>query len=278
MSLFDEVTQRITSQVSTRISSAIGAFNPASASRALAMRAVGKLAPKAYDPLNRALNGDFVGAALSAFDQTKAGAKVNDFLRNPNVSGFLSEAMGNKLYGGVTLNEARQIYAEAQSTAYAHKNLFFLEIQDYDPRVGASGGSNLFNMFATAVQIAPFNLSGAAKAIGSGQMDDFQGSERLELRVTTYDDAYGSIKRWFELRKMLAAHPDGTFGVPADYLVQVRILHSAINDQAMAQWGGYEQRFIMRCTSLETDLSRSEHGLQEIQLAFSQFDTFMFGQ
>ncbi len=280
MSIFDEVTQRISSQVSSAVDKAVSGFSLASAGRAAAMEAVGRFAPKEYSAVNKALSGDYLGAGIDALKQTALGSKLNGLLSGSLISDLLFQSNRNPLLGGITPAEAKRICAEVQATQYAKKNLFFLEIVDYFPDLGGTQGqtSSLFNMFATSVSVGPNTISGDNHAVGSANIDNVHGSERIELRVTTYDDAAGSIKQWFQTRADLIAHSDGTFGVPADYLVQVRILHAAINDDVMARYGGYEEKFIMRCGSLETELNRSEDGLQEVQLSFVQFDTFMFDQ
>jgi hypothetical protein len=106
--------------------------------------------------------------------------------------------------------------------------------------------------------------------------DSVSGRERVDLRITTYDDAAGTIKAWFKERTNRMTPRDGTVGVPGDYLVQIRVLHAAINEDVAKVMGGYEERWIMRPNSLETELSRSENGLEEIAMSFSQFDTFMY--
>jgi hypothetical protein len=280
MSIFDEVTQRISSQVDSRVTGAIKGFNVAGAGTALARAAVGKYAPKANNALSAALRGDYAGAALDAFRQTELGAKIQGALTGSFASDVLFNSMANPLLGGITPLEASQIYADVMATKYAKKNLFFLEILDYFPQQGGTQqkASGLFNLFATGLSFSAQTVTGEAVNLGAAQMDQIHGSERTEMRITTYDDAYGSMKRWFEYRAGLVAHQDGTFGVPADYIVCVRVLHAAINDEVMQKFGGFEQKFIMRPGQIETELSRTEDGLQEVQMTFTQFDTFMFEQ
>jgi hypothetical protein len=280
MSVFDEVTQRISTQVDSKITGAIKGFNVAGAGTALARQAVGKLAPKALGALDKALNGDYAGAGLDALRQTALGAKINGVLTGEFASDILFNSMANPLLGGITPFEAQQIYADVMATKYAKKNLFYLEILDYFPQQGGTQGrsSGLFNLFATDVSFGAQTISGEALNIGAAVMDRVHGTERTEMRITTYDDAAGSIKAWFEYRCGLIAAQDGTFGVPADYIVCVRILHAAINDTVMQKFGGFQQKFIMRPASIESELSRTEDGLEQVQMTFSQFDTFMFEQ
>lgn len=266
MSIFDDVTKRV--------SNAISRVSVPGAAGGLLKTAVGKYAPKYYGAASSLLNGDLAGAAMAA-------ARANlPQIGNPFFNHLLWNTLENPLLGGITPLEAQRIFAQMQATQYAKKNLFFLEILDYIPDAGGAqqGGRNIFNMFATSASFSPISLTADQKQIGSGIMDGVSGRERLELRLTTYDDAFGSVKQWFENRANAVARPDGTFGLPTDYLVQVRILHAAINEDVMKKYGGFERKYIMRPTSIESELSRVEDNLEELQLSFSQFDTFMFNE
>lgn len=282
MGIFDEVSQRL--GVST--SSATG-FAIAGATR-IAGTKLGRYLPtssrgfqQGLSGVYQALAGNYGAAAASAVSALGPDRTLSDALTSARISDMVRNGVPNLLLGGITAAEAQRICDEVQATHYAKKNLFYIEISDFIPVAGFIGlpiDSGLFNFFATSVSVAPMIVTGEGRQIGSQVMDAVHGTERLELRVTTLDDAAGSMKQWFRTRKDALARPDGTFGVPADYLLQVRLLHAAINDDVMARFGGYEERYIVRPTTLDTELNRHEDGLQEIQMSFSQFDTFMFDQ
>ena len=111
-------------------------------------------------------------------------------------------------------------------------------------------------------------------AIGSGSMDPLASSERTELRITTLDDSRGSIKRWFAGKAKQAVREDGTSGVPADYLVVIEVTHMA-TAPVDAKDGRRKQRWLMRPASIQIELSRRAAELEELQMSFVQFDTFM---
>ncbi|KVN83503.1 hypothetical protein [Burkholderia ubonensis] len=277
-SKFDEVNHRTSAHSGTSSPFNIGGFSPAGAASGLLKTAVGKFAPSMSGALSKALSGDYLGAGLNALGHTGIGKSINDALTGRTATSLLYESMDLPLLGGITPFEARQILQDIQSTNYARKNLFFLEILDFFPGDGGAQGqsSGLFNLFATNVSFGPCTASGEAVNIGSAQMDNVHGSERVEMRITTLDDAYGSIQRWFETRFDGLAHNDGTFGVPADYLVQVRLLQAAVNDRVMQRFGGLERKWVMRPSQLELELDRADQQLQQVQLSFTQFDTFMY--
>ncbi|WP_321946577.1 hypothetical protein [Paraburkholderia sp. J10-1] len=294
MSIFDDVVGKVSSGMSSIASSASGMVNDrasalqeqisdftlSSAGTALAERAIGQYAPSMSGAFSRAMAGDFAGAGLDALKQTEIGAKFNRLLSGDFLTSLLFGRMRNPLLGGITPTEARRILDEVQATPYARRNLFYIEVQNcYGmaaawPRIGA----DRFNLFVTGVSLTPRVISGEGRQIGSGSFDALHGTERLELRITTLDDAHGTVKRWFQGLLDQVARKDGTFGVPADYLVKIRILHAAINDETMKLFGGYQNKFVVRPTQMDTELSRAENALQELQLSFSQFDTFMFDQ
>jgi hypothetical protein len=276
---FDEVNHRTSAHSGTSASSfSMGGFSGVGAASGLLKTAVGRFAPSMSGALSKALSGDFVGAGLSALSKTGIGKTVNAALTDSAATSLLYETMDIPLLGGITPFEARQILQDIQSTNYARKNLFFLEILDYFSGNGGAQGqsSGLFNLFATNVSFGPCTATGEAVNIGSAQMDGVHASERTEMRITTLDDSYGSIQRWFETRFNGLAHDDGTFGVPADYLVQVRLLQAALNDSVMQRYGGLERVWVMRPGQIDLELDRADQQLQQVQLSFTQFDTFMF--
>ena len=272
MSLFDQLSQKLASSVSN-----IGAaITSRAAGNAVIGAAVGKLAPGAAGVVRAIQQGDanaLLGAGVNAVRQ-KLGIKSP--LSNPTAAHLYFEASPNPLLGGLTPQEAARIAAEVRSGNHARKNLWFLEIRDPNPPKGSGDISKTFNLFATDVNFGPWSISSEAKPIGMAVMDMVTGSERTEMRITTFDDTAGTIRAWFDGKAKQIAHPDGTVGLPADYLIGIRLIESAVNDETMRRFGGYETEFTMRATSLETELSRSEEGLQQLQLVFTEFDTFMF--
>lgn len=257
MSLFDTIASRVAAGMSGRVPS-MGAIG-----QSLGGALIGKFAPKAAGPLSRALRGDIAGAVADS---------VTGF-----VTGKIAGALGKRqLLGGITAEEARRIAAEVQATNYAKKNLWYLEIGDWNPTAGFEDISHAFNLFATDVSYSPWTISSEGKPIGMGVMDSVSGTERVELRITTYDDTRGTIKSWFDAKCSNVAHADGTLGVPIDYLITVNVVQSATDEIGGSLFGSYKEKFVVRPTSIEMELSRSEDGLQQIQMTFSQFDTFMY--
>lgn len=257
MSLFDSVASRVTSGITKSLPSM------SSVGMSLGRAAIGKFAPKLFGPLTRALRGDISGAIADG---------VLGFAKG-KIAGALAK---NQLLGGITLDEAARIASEVQATQYARKNLWFLELKDSNPPAGFDDISHAFNLFATDVAFGPNTIAGETKSIGMAVMDVVTGTERTEMRITTYDDTSGTIKGWFDAKCGQIAHSDGTAGVPYDYLIQFDVTQSATDDIGAALFGGYKSTFIMRPATREVELSRGENGLEQIQLTFVQFDNFMY--
>lgn len=257
MSLFDSIASRVTANVSSRVP-ALGAIG-----KSLGNALIGKIAPKGMaGALSRAMRGDIAGAVADGLTGL--------------VTGKIAGALGkNPLLGGITLSEARRIAAEVQSTKYSKKNLWFLEIEDWNPPSGSEDISHAFNLFATDVSYGPWTITSEAKSIGMAQFDTPTGSERVEMRITTYDDTQGTIRKWFDAKCSKIEHQDGTIGLPVEYLLTIHVTQSAIDEIGGALFGSYKESFVMRPTSLEIELSRGEDGLQQLQLVLTQFDTFM---
>lgn len=175
----------------------------------------------------------------------------------------------SQLLGGITLQQAKEIFDQSIATDFAKKNLWCIRVRNLQ------GGTPLdINLFATDVSYPGFTVTGDAVHVGSGSFDTVTNSERREMRVVTMDDTGGSVKRWFAERHDVMCHADGTFGLPIEYLFRVDVLHAFINEETDGAPAGWVDTFIMRPGNMDLDLSRREDGMQEIQLTFVQWDTF----
>lgn len=226
-------------------------------------------------PLARALRGgDAVGTVQEAIrlllDDDKPGRD----------SGASAGAGGAKpptipLLGGITFKRAREIFEQYRATQFAKKNLWFLRIGDIKPKPQGAGQPPLdINLFATDVSYSPVTITGDTVKIGSAQVDNVQGSERVEIKVTTMDDITGAVKRWFEERASRVAHADGTFGLPIDYLMRAEITHACIGPEADGFQVAKTDKFIVRPGSMDYEKSRRDDALEEISFTLVQFDTF----
>lgn len=213
------------------------------------------------------LRGDWDAAGLRVLDS----GLLNDLL--PGMGGVASQTRywgsATPLFGGISPSEAKRIYDEMRGQTLAKKNLWLLEISS---RL-AGDASQRFNLFATEVEYEPFNLSGDKRRVGGVMVDTVQGGEAVELRLTTLDDKVGSLKRWFAAHHGAASARDGTVGVPDAYAVTIKVVHAFITRDSSR--GGYEDIGLFRTGNMALSLSRREDGLQELQMTFSQLDTFM---
>ena len=187
--------------------------------------------------------------------------------RLPGQSRALREP--TELLGGITLKQAREIFEQSAATDFSKRNLWCIRITNL-----SGGESPDFNLFATDVSYAPYTITGDAVHVGTGSFDVVTNSERVEMRVTTLDDASGSLKRWFRDRHNRMCHQDGTLGLPIEYLFRVEVMHAFISEQAYGSGEAFWDTYIMRVSGKEIELSRRDDALQEIQMSFVQFDTF----
>ncbi len=189
------------------------------------------------------------------------------------ISGAASQTlywnMPTPLFGGISPTEAKRIYDDMRGQRLSKKNLWLIEVSS---RLQGDA-SQRFNLFATDIEYAPCTIVSEKRKVGGAVVDSVQGSEPVELRMTTLDDQSGSLKKWFVAHHHAAASHDGTVGVPAHYAIRIRIVHAFIT--ASSNRAGYENVGLFRPASIELGLSRRENGLQEVQMTFSQIDTFM---
>lgn len=160
-------------------------------------------------------------------------------------------------------------YREFIALERARKNHWILEVKS------ALGGdySQAINMLATDVDLTPMNISGEKKRVGGAYVDSPTGSEPSELRITTYDDKYGTIKKWFEQHCAAVVARDGTFGVPANYAITITVIHAFVMDADKSN--AFANQGLYRPVNYEIQLSRREQSMEEIVLSFTQLDTFM---
>jgi len=174
------------------------------------------------------------------------------------------------LFGGISPREAKNIYDAMRGEHFAKKNLWLLEVKS---ALTGDAWNERFNLFATELEYAPFIIAGDKSRVGGSVVDMAQGCEPVELRLTTLDDAAGSIKQWFAAHHAAVAARDGTVGVPGQYAITFKIVHAFITRES--NLGGHENIGLYRPVNLDVSLSRREDGLQEVQMTFSQLDTFM---
>lgn len=171
--------------------------------------------------------------------------------------------------GGINLSNYAKVMEEFQSIALARKNLFMFTATNL-----ASGTAPDMNMFLTDYSYSPFTVRGDAVTIGAGSMDNPTGVEAVRIQATCMDDVGGSIKTWFKNLKRAMAPGDGTVGLPMDYLIRITITHAFAHADAENAGSAFVDSFIVRPESIEHEGSRRDDGMQELQLAFVQFDTF----
>ena len=174
-------------------------------------------------------------------------------------------------FGSLTLDSARTMFAESAMTQKAWKSLFHIRVDEQWPGPESSGS---FQMMALDASFAPWTMPGEAVQIGGANMDRLAATDRVELRLATLDDARGTLKRWFDFKCAQAAHPDGTFGVPADYLVTITLTHMDTEGTAPDELR-FRRRWLMRPANVDHELSRRAQELEELQMTFVQFDTFV---
>lgn len=231
-----------------------GAINKAIASGSLALQdaAVAKLA-KVAGPA-----ADLLGALL--MDARRGEASPVALTPAP-------------VWGGLTIEQAKQLHQVVARQQYARKNLWHVAIVDANPPAGCERAPGVFNLFAVDASLSPCTMPGESIPVGSAAVDKLAASERVELRMVVMDDEAGTIKRWFTGKCAQQAHGNGTFGLPVDYLIGVTLHHMDV--LAEGARGQFVQSYVMRCSNIDTELSRREQAMEELALTFTQFDTFM---
>lgn len=213
--------------------------------------------------------GELVSRETSKRHTPPAAAQVR---RPVRTNRFMSSE--TPLFGGLSPELAARLHEASRETQWAKKNLFIVEVTDLSPeRESLTGGDGpgTFNFYAVDVGYAPYTLAGEKRRIGGAMQDGVVGNEPVELRITTLDDVSGTLKKWFERKASRVANQDGTVGLPAQYLVKVAVHHAFV---VGASEGAYIDTMLMRPANIEYDLSRRDDAMTELQMTFTQADTF----
>lgn len=205
------------------------------------------------------MSGDWEGAAVRLLGSGLAGSLAAQ-------AAFMG--MATPLFGGISPQEAQTIIDELQSQPMSKKNLFLIEAASSP----LGDMADRFNLFATELEYSPWTLSGEKRRVSGATIDVVTGAEPVELRVTTLDDEMGTLRRWFAHHLAAVVRQDGTFGVPMEYAIKIKIVHGFITPASNR--GGYEDIGLFRPVNLDVNLSRRESAPLEIQMTFTQLDSF----
>lgn len=212
------------------------------------------------------LAGDIQGAGMRALQS----GLLDKYI--PGMGGVASQVAywgrPTPLFGGLSPEEARRMSEESIRTPRERKNIFMIEVSS---RLQGDV-SSAFNLMTLDVDYAPFTISGDKLRIGGATTDSATGGEPVEMRITTLDDKFGTIKRWFEAHQASVVAQDGTVGVPAEFAITIKLVHSFLTRES--NQGGYEDIGVFRAQNLDCSLSRRDDALSELQMTFTQLDTF----
>ncbi|GAB4059107.1 hypothetical protein [Uliginosibacterium sediminicola] len=222
--------------------------------------------------LGDVLSGNFSGAGQRLMESGFLDAVV------PGLRGIAIQERYWKtptpMFGGLTPAEARAMFMDTVGVRRAKKNLWILEVSSNV--LGSDQPELRFNLLASEVEYAPNTITGDRRRIGGVVSEALQSSEPVEMRITTFDDEQGSLKKWFDAHAKRTVHQDGTFGVPGGsngYAIKIKIVHGTNSTAKMG--GAYYDAGYFRTANEEISLSRREDAFQELQLTFAQLDTFM---
>lgn len=231
--------------------------------------------------------GGFVSSAVTSYATSKLMkpvAKLDDYVNQSIRKGlkvFGLNAFDNEKRNGETIHYTGNLsvsqllenYQATNADRLSRKNFFLLEVNDKSGYAPTSNGERLsmFNLFCTDLSFQSFDIQGEAVQVGSIELDKLGSSARTSMTLNVYDDEVGTIKRWVEQKALLSASSDGTFMPPSYYVFDVRVVFGT----NLALENYYEQLFTMRVQTMPHELSRNEHGLEELQLTFVQVDTCM---
>lgn len=198
------------------------------------------------------------------------------------------EERPNELMGWLTPRQVAEIQSLVRQAGPVRKNLFCIRISDPNPpamKVGGVDASNgvpgLFDLLAMDVSYGPSTITGDKVPLGSAVMDKVTGTEASEVQITTIDDETGTLKRWFQAKCGQVVNRDGTFNPQGKYAFEMEIVHGipfdhgttpSLPPERVAR--AYSDVIRVRPVSIQYEMSRRDQALQELQMTFTQVDTW----
>lgn len=183
--------------------------------------------------------------------------------------------------GGYTVQQVRDMMAAINGNGLARRNLFAVHVAG--PQLSAEElGLDItdteifdsFHLLAQEVSYTPYTIAGEKHKVGSIVLDGPNGTEHVDLTLTTMDDEIGTIKRWFRALYGKIANSDGTFGLPVDYEVKIQVTHAVAAEGSVKWEEAYKDVLRMRPAQMPLELSRADGAQpQLIGLQFTQMDT-----
>jgi hypothetical protein len=194
---------------------------------------------------------------------------------------FFGEQFGDvpmALMGYLTPRQLKALQDKISEAGPARKNLFFVRVTDGNPPLEGQGPlvSGLFDLMCTSVSYSATTITGEKVPLGSVVMDRVSGTEAVEMQLTTMDDEAGTLKAWFDAKAAQICAPDGTFGLPVDYMVGIEIVQGVSSNMVSSDLvkNAYKIKFLMRPANIQHELSRQDVGIQELQMTFTQVDSW----
>lgn len=92
-------------------------------------------------------------------------------------------------------------------------------------RVEVGGAPDDWDLYCKEVVQTPIELEAAAQRVGAHVLSYLNSAQPVSLSLTMRDNQDGRIYDWFSDWVDQVVHPDGTWGLPIDYLRTARIFN-----------------------------------------------------
>lgn len=109
---------------------------------------------------------------------------------------------------------------------------FKLEIEEAPPEL---------DLLAKDLEYGPIAITEETKEIGGIQSSQLTGTERVTLTITIRDDKTRKNYNYFKKWAGEMVHADGTFGLPIDYLREVKIYNNS-----NSEWDQEPEVYLMK--------------------------------
>lgn len=138
-------------------------------------------------------------------------------------------------------------------------------------RVEIDGAPRDWDLYCKEVVQTPFELEAAEQRVGAHYLSYLNGIQPVSLSLTMRDNEDGRIYNWFKQWVDSVVYPDGTWGLPIEYLRTVRIY---VRQKDGSEYLRQEHRVEPLTLGEITETLESGGGLLEFPITMKEFRGF----
>lgn len=192
-----------------------------------------------------------------------------------------------RVWGGMYASEALQQIKQLQDIGVGHlrKSHYIVKFRPFWERGVAAQlaiqaklpllNNNLIGFLVTSTDISLLDAQTDSVQAGHYQHNYVTGNNSNEISMTLLETKNGDILKSAEIIKNIMFAPDGTQGVPADYMLYASI---GLFDWCNRSKVVFQKEWIVALQSAKTDVSAGNREVMDVQMVFTKVYPWLNGK